>query len=257
MHEIGEDLYLRGANIAMSNMLYCCMPPFCGEQLTDRFLQSFAALMRERTEACAAAFFAAGHAVIDASTNERFKDTMRPFADPRLFNIWFDGIGPLALDPAIPSLFQHIHAWGTRKAERFRIIHDRSKPVLASQKNFEDMMAIGNEPSASIGYDRRKFKFPLRAESLEQGDSQEHPQLQIADLCAGAISHFFNCLEAGELDDLAVAFRDLGCTDWVVNSVTPSKDVTPKDLGTDSEDGINPIDPMVSHLRRRRGDQGQ
>lgn len=31
IHHIGGDLYERGANIAMSNLLYYCMPVFCGE----------------------------------------------------------------------------------------------------------------------------------------------------------------------------------------------------------------------------------
>ena len=79
---------------------------------------------------------------------------------------------------------------------------DRSKPVLASQQQFEEMMALGNEPSMLLGYDRRKFKFPLQAISLEQGDSLDHPQLQIADICPGGIAHFIKGREAGQLDDL-------------------------------------------------------
>lgn len=251
-HEMGEDMYLRGSNLAMSNMLYYCMPAFCGEETTDRFLRSFTDLMRRRTESHAAAFFKSGQAMLGASSSEEFKDYLRPFTDPRLFDVWFEGINPLALDPAIPALFQHINAWGIRKSERLRIIHDRSKPVLASQQDFENMMALGEEQSALIGYDRRQFQFPLRAESLEQGDSLEHPQLQLADLCAGAINHLFKCRETGELDDLATAIRDLGCIEWAINGVVPSPDVTPEALGTDSTDGINPIDPMVGYLHRRR-----
>ncbi|MDE2259898.1 MAG: DUF3800 domain-containing protein, partial [Betaproteobacteria bacterium] len=186
MHEMGEDLYRRGANIAMSNMLYYCMPAFCGEEKTDRFLQSFVDLMRSRTEAHAVAFFEAGSALVDASSNKDFKNDLRPFIEPELFNMWFDGIDQLALDPAIPALFQHINEWGKRKPDRFRVIHDGSKPVLASQDVFHSMMARDGESLTMVGYDRRKFKFPLRALSLEQGDSIEYPQIQVADLCAGA-----------------------------------------------------------------------
>ena len=251
-NEMGEDMYFRGYNLAMSNMLYYCMPAFCGEETTDHFLRSFTNLMRRRTESDAAVFFKSGQAMLEASCSEEFKDTLLPFTDRRLFDVWSEGINPLALDPAIPALFQHINAWGIRKSERFRVIHDRSKPVLASQQAFENMMALGEEQSALVGYDRRQFQFPLRSESLEQGDSLEHPQLQIADLCAGAINHLLKCRELGELDDLATAIRDLGCIEWVINGVIPSPDVTPEALGTDSTDGINPIHPMVGYLHRRR-----
>lgn len=252
IHETDGDLYLRGANLAMSNMLYYCMPTFCGELVTDRFLRSFTDLMRQRTEAHAAAFFREGQAMLEASSNEEFKVVLRPFTDPLVREVWFEGINPLALDPAIPALFQHINAWGIRKPDRFRVIHDRSKPVLASQQIFENMMAHNEEQSALIGYDRRQFKFPLRAESLEQGDSLEHPQLQLADLCAGAVSYFFKCREVGKLDELAMAICNLGCIEWAINMVVPSPDVTPEELGTNSEDGINPVDPLVAYLHNQR-----
>jgi len=251
IHEIGEDLYRRGANIAMSNMLYYCMPAFCGKELTDRFLQSFVDLMRNRSDVQADAFFVAGRAMVDASANEDFKGDLWPFTEQSLFDVWFEGINPMVLDPAIPALFQHINEWGKRKPDRFRVVHDGSKPVLASQEYFRSMMAINGEASELIGYDRRKFKFPLRAISLEQGNSEEHPQIQIADLCAGAINHFLKCREAGEMDDLAIMIRDLCCFDWAINGVFPNPEVTPKDLGTDSEDGVNPVDSMVDYLRQR------
>lgn len=251
-HQSGEDLYQRGANIAMSNMLYYCMPTFCGEDNTDRFLQSFVDLMRNRTEASARVFFDIGRDMVNASVNEKFKESLWLFTEPKLFNDWFEGINSLALDPAIPALFQHINAWGLRKQNRFRIIHDRSKPVLASQQVFESMMALDDESSSTIGYDRRQFKFPLRAESLEQGDSHVHPQLQLADICAGAFNHLFKCKETNKFDNLATIIHDLNCVEWEINGIMPSFDITPEELGTDSADGVNPIDPIAAYVNRRR-----
>ncbi len=251
IHNIGEDLYRRGANIAMSNMLYLCMPPFCGAHITDRFLRSFVELIRHRSGKHVGEFYAAGQAMLAASKNEDFKRDLFPFTEPRLFSQWFEGIGPHALDPAIPALFQHIATWGLRKPDRFRVIHDRSKPVLASQQQFEDMMALGDEPSALVGYDRRKFRFPLQAISLEQGDSLDHPQLQIADICAGGIAHFLKCRDAGVFDNLAAVVHKQ-CVGWVIDAVMPTTDISPEELGTDSEGGINPVDPVVDQLRRRK-----
>ena len=53
----------------------------------------------------------------------------------------------------------------------------------------------------------------------------------------------------GRLDDLAIAIRDLGCIEWVINGVVPSTDVTPQELGTDSEDACNPFDAIANYFR--------
>jgi hypothetical protein len=248
---IGEDLYKRGANIAMSNMLYYCMPAFCGVENTDRFLASFVSLMRFRRNEHVREFYAAGDAMLKASTDEQFRDSLFPFTDPRLFSTWFEGIGPLALDPAIPALFQHIAVWGVRKPDRFKVVHDNSKPILASQRQFEEMMAQSNEISMMVGYDRRKFNFPLQATALEQADSRDHPQLQIADICAGAMAHFVKCRETGQLDELASIVRD-HCLEWAIDAIMPTTDVSPQELGTDSDDGANPIESLVERVGPRR-----
>ncbi len=251
-HNMGFDLYQRGANIAMANVLYCCMPVFCGKEPTDRFLQSFVDLIRYRTDAHARAYFAAGTMMVDSSSDDDFKTDLYPFTDPRFFDSWFDVVGKMTLEPAIPALFQHINEWGKRKNSRFRVVHDRSKPVLASQGDFQSMMALTGEQSQQIGYDRRKLHFPLRATSLEQGDSSLLPQIQVADLCAGALNHFLKCQVDGRLDDLATAVRDVGCIEWVIDAVAPSTDVTPQGLGTDSADGVNPVDAIAEYFRAKR-----
>ena len=253
IHDIGGDLYEGGANIAMSNMLFCCTPVFCGEENTDLFLSSFVELVRKREAEHVAAFYAAGRVLVESSNNEDFKKDLFYFTEPRLFNKWFgQHINGLALDPAVPALFGHIATWGARKQSRFDIVHDSSKPILASQQTFESMMALSGEESENIGYDRRKFEFPLRASSLTQADSTAHPQLQIADLCAGVINHLCKCQLTNELDELANAALELGAVDWVVDGVMPSTDVTPEALGTTEVGGINPVDGVASYLVKRR-----
>ena len=251
INDIGEDLYKQGANIAMSNMLYYCMPTFCGVENTDKFLESFVNLMRHRSYADAIAFFDAGKTMIESCIEEKFKDDLRLFTDHSLFHHWFPYIGDASLEPAIPSLFQHINEWGRRKSDRFNVVHDSSKPVLASQETFENMMASYNESSELIGYDRRKYLFPLRAILLEQGDSINHPQIQIADICAGAINHYLKCREMNKMDHLAKMIHDTGCLKWMINGIYPTPDITPEDLGTNSEDGTNAADHLVDYLHEK------
>lgn len=251
-HKMGEDLYKRGANIGMANMLYYCLPVFCGGDVSNRFLQTFVKLIRDRTEADIQEYLKAGRELKQACKDAEFSEILFPFTTPEVFPIWFNSIGRNALDPAIPALFEHINAWGMRKADRFCVMHDQSKPILASEANFRAMMATTEEQSQSIGYDRRKFKFPLRAISLEQGDSSLNLQLQVADICAGAINHFLKHKVAATCDELADAIEQLGCPRWVINGLVPSTDVTPEELGTDQEDGTNPIEPITTYLASKK-----
>jgi hypothetical protein len=250
MHELDFDLYERGANIAMSNMLYYCMPAFCGKETTNRFLSAFVTLMRERTPESIDAYYAAGAEMVHQSTNADFRSDLTPLVEPRLFHAWFDGTGSFSLEPAIPALFQHVATWGNRKPGGFLVVHDASKPVLATKAQFKAMMAEANDHFRTVGYDRRKFTFPLRATELVQADSMVHPSIQVADICAGAVAHFMKARINNSLDDLAAFVRDKWL-DRVVDAVAPSTDVTPAELGTDAAGGINPVDPVVEYMASR------
>lgn len=251
-HKMGGNLYERGGNIAMANMLHCCMPVFCGQENTNRYLAAFVEFIRSPSAAHMEAFYEAGRIMLESSTNEDFKGDLLPFTTKELVDHWFgEHIDSLALDPAIPALFSHIASWGHRKADRFHVVHDSSKPILASQATFESMLALTGEDSELIGYDRRKIRFPLRALSLSQADSRHHPQLQVADLCAGLINHYFRCWTRGEFDKLATATKELKCLDWIFDAVLPTHDVTPEDLGTADKGGTDAVDAITCHLQRR------
>ena len=252
IHKIGGDLYERGGNIAMSNLLYYCMPTFCGQARTDAFLQAFVDLIRHGSAHTKDAFYRAGRQLVDASVNKDFKKDLMYFTEPALYDSWYHDFDWSALDPAIPALFHHIVVWGERKPSRFHVLHDHSKPILASAETFALMMAEPGEESRTIGTDRRTITFPLRATSLSQGDSIAFPQLQVADLCAGALNHFYKCHITDQSDDLSSAVEALGCLDWGSDFILPQPHVAPEALGTDGLGGTNSVEEIVRHLDGKR-----
>lgn len=255
VHHVGGDLYERGANIAMSNLLYYCMPTFCGEERTNVFLQAFVDLIRHGPEKHKDKFYLAGQQLIESSTSKKFKQDLMYFTEPALFDIWFHDFDWSALDPAIPALFHQVVEWGDRKADRFRILHDRSKPIIATADTFAKLMAGPGEELKTIGTDRRTITFPLRALTLSQGESTLHPQLQVADLCAGALNHFYKSYISERKDELSEAIEALGCLEWGKDFLFPQPHVTPADLGTDELGGCNSVDAMVSYMKAKRGSQ--
>lgn len=254
LHEQGDDLYENGGNLAASNMMAICLPVYCGESLTKDMLEAFVALVRFRQPEQVEQYVAAGQALLTACKDKQMRSFMQPFFARELIAEWLpsESVDHL-LDPAIPTLFQVIDTWGRRKTDRFEVIHDQSKPVLASEAQFHAMMAQANEASKQVGYDRRTFLYPLRATGLQMGDSTTYPQLQIADMCAGLTAHWLRHHQKDSRDELCKAFESANGPEWLLGCVGPSAHVTPQDLGTDSREGTNPVDPIVEHLRGKLG----
>ena len=251
LNRMGVDLYERGANLATANMIYTCAPVLSGEQEFDSMLEAFVDLARFRGLAHVTAYLDAGARLLQACHDKEMRGFLAGFFDPELVPVWLPSLPEHILDPAIPALFVLIDAWGKRKQERFSVVHDQSKTIVESVSYFESMMARANEQSALVGYDRRKFLFPLRATGLAMGDSKTYPQLQIADICAGATAHFMTCRLTGKQDPLMDLLEQSMCIEWSIDGLFGTADVTPEALGTDGGGGSNPVDPLA--LRARAG----
>lgn len=75
----------------MSNLLYYCMPAFCGQARTDAFLQAFADLIRHGSAEAKDAFYHVGQQLVGASVNEGFKEDLIYFTEPALYDSWYHG----------------------------------------------------------------------------------------------------------------------------------------------------------------------
>lgn len=250
-HASGIDLYERGANLALSNLHYFVSPVFCGQGRFDEFLKSFVDMIRRPSVETKGRFFRAARNMYEGCSNEGHKSSFAPYiyAERHIDDI-LDGVTFLALDPAIPSFFVHCTEWGAQVGGPFHTIHDASKPMAAEKATFEAMMDPKIEP-AVIGYDRRKFEFPLKATGVTFADSRDHPALQLADVVAGATAHWASSLARGQQDEFAGALDAVGIRRFAFDALWPSPDVTPEALGTEEIGGVNAIEHMTNALARR------
>ncbi len=185
LHEAGIDLYDNDAHVGLVNLWY-----FAGHYLLphghwDRLLRAFVAAMRQRTPAAYLAFDRTLTAAAAAAPPEdRDFVTGILLARGRLdefIGVYDDND---VFDPAADVFIALINYWMAQVTDSFAVTHDRSKPMVKSEKRLRTMMT----PVASriIGYGARQTELPLRISSLDFGDSADHPQLQLADLVAGA-----------------------------------------------------------------------
>lgn len=251
-HESGIDLYERGANIALANLHFYVTPAFCGQDRFDAFLSTFVAMVRTPTAASKAAFFASVYALYENCRSEQHKSSFGPYlyAEHCIDEI-LDGVTYIALDPAIGALFHQLSVWGSQLGTPFSAVHDASKPIAAERETFQALMDAHAQPEM-VGYDRRKFEFPLRATTLTFGDSRDLPQLQVSDLLAGAMSHFAAATANGSQDEFTRQMEAAGVERFTIHTLWPQPEVTPQALGTEEVGGTNAVDTMMKALRQRR-----
>ncbi len=251
-HQFGQDLYRQGRNIAMSNLIITCFPVFLGRAVFDEFLSAFVRMLKEQTDSAIQDFYLVTERI---SKNEHLRDLSDIFVPLRLSRGQISSILALndasSLDPAIPSFFNHCVEWGKGDAE-FEVVHDSSKPIKLYIDVFNAFMSkdVG---SITAGYDRRKFSLPLRSTGIQFADSKNYPQIQVADLVAGATAGFFNARARQESDEFIEALGTSGLVDMVKNIVWPDSDVSPETLGTNEPDGTNPANEASKFLSRRNG----
>ena len=252
-HGDGVDLYRDGANIALSNLHFFCMPTFCGKASTEIFLRSFLSLIREQTAGAVRRFLHAASALYDNSSDAQYATVLSSilYSQKSIKHI-LANVDKNDLDPAIPALFEHCVFWGEQFAGPFDLLHDDSKTILQEKGFLEKFMSRGEQEHV-IGYDRRKHVFPLRARHLQFARSADDARLQVVDMIASAGTYwmgglitppshkeFWEEISTGVLKDL------------VLGALWPIPEVTPKGLETEHGGGINAVNHMADFLRNYR-----
>jgi hypothetical protein len=251
-HEDGIDLYEQGGNIALSNLIFVTTPIFCGQERFQNFLDSFVLMIRNKDKASIDKFFYNAWQLYHFSIDEEHRSVLAPFliAERSIHKI-LESIDFLSLDPAIPSFFNHCVAWGDQYGVEFDVLHDESKPLYAER---ETLLAFMDKsmPYTEVGYDRRKFCFPLKALNLNFGDSKQFLQLQMADLIASASAYLFVCRANDAMDAFARNLEiEANLDRFAINALWPSKDVTPEELGTNQVGGINAVNFIAEALSKK------
>jgi len=249
-HRDGLDLYERGANIALANLHFFATRRISNPKFFSAMLTSFVDMVRHPRRDTIERFYYWARRVYE-SMPEKHRIVLGPIlaSGPMIREILANN-EPRSIDPAVSNAILHCSLWGDRFREEFDVVHDRSKPVYAERAGIEKFMDRTVEPKV-IGYDRRKFSFPLRARSLTFADSHQVPQLQVSDLVAGALAaHAVNKI-SGKDAELAKTLEDAGIMRFIANILWPSPEVDPKKLGTEEVGGINPVEYIAEHMEQR------
>ena len=241
LYLMGEDLYIDGRNIALSNMLHYCLPSFCDKEIVQSMYKSFVVMIREQSQENIDNFYYNLERVKESSSNEGFKgDIDLIIATKNCIHDALNGVDKFSLDPSIPALFSHCAQWGSAYPQGFHIIHDDSHSIEKQRMLFAQFMDW-TQDDVELGYDRRKYSLPLKGKSLKFASSKDYTQIQVADIIASSFSYWAAGVCRGETEDyLFLELNKLNFDRFVGNNkIWPTMDVTPEDLGTVHDGGLN------------------
>lgn len=241
MYLMGEDLYLNGRNISLANMLYYCLPSFCDKDLVNSMYKSFVVMIRDQSQENIDEFYNILERVKESSSSESFKENIDLIIFTKhCIHDALDGVDKFYLDPSIPALFSHCAQWGNTYPQGFHIIHDDSHSIEKQRLLFAQFMDW-TQGDVELGYDRRKFNLPLKGKSLKFASSEEHSQIQVADIIASSFSYWAAGVSRGESEDyLFLELNKLNLDRFIGhNKIWPTMDITPEELGTVHNGGLN------------------
>lgn len=251
MHLAGKDLYINGRNIALSNMLYYCLPVFCDEKLVRDMYESFVSMIRTQSEEDITRFYSDVENLKRSCREKSFERNINLILDTKLcVHDALNGIDKNALDPSIPALFSQCVRWGDEYSKGFHIVHDNSH-CIEKQTLLFSLFMDWTQNETTYGYDRRKFNLPLKGKSLKFANSEEYTQIQVADIIASSFSYWAAGVSRGETEDyLFLELNKLNLDRFIGhNKIWPTMDFTPEELGTIHDGGINAADHIPSFLK--------
>jgi hypothetical protein len=232
-HRDGFNLYERGANIALTNVSYITLGATLGVEGRRELLRRFQVMQRDRTEFAYASFW---DFLYEAVNKHRLIEDVLVgliVAERELGWKHLQELPTDLLDLGEYGLLETVGFWRFQyPGAQLTLIHDTSKMIQRNRKKWEAVLDPTN-PSATVGQDRRTIEFPLPVRGLHLAESQNHPQLQIADLVAGGAAALMSARARVKMTPYSEGLMRLGLLEAIAGGVWPSAMISPEELETE------------------------
>jgi len=249
MHECGLDAYEGEFVQSLARLIH-----FSGEHAFPsgvwvKLLEAWGQAMRERNDATYAAYdMLVGEA--ESCYKEQFLigpwifSTRGTLAD-RLASY----TSSTAFDPATDSFVSLVANYMSIKDGWFSVIHDTSKPLQETMGLLRQLMAPDASP-VQIGHPGRRMELPLRVKRITFANSASQPQLQLADIVAGATADFLSAMIGYKTrESYHDELENSGLAELLVGVVAAeATEATTQVARPDEQSGISLADGMAGFL---------
>lgn len=251
LHQDGIDLYEKGANIGMCNLMYLTFTSVGGHSFFNSVLTSFQEMMRDRTPQTYNAFWRVLNLHFNSAPHQVLQDVLLWLIDGerRLGYRHLLDLPKGAMDIALTTAAGTVNHWRKQTMERFEVVHDESSS-MAKDKWLWDQLTSPAIEAATVGYDRRRFwSFPLGVASTEFRRSIDLLQLQLADIVAGSTAEWCDSKHTEIRSQYTDSLEEAGIADLIFDGICPSTEVTPEELGTDGASIGSVLDFVSSNIK--------
>lgn len=243
-YEDGIDLYDRGANIGLANLLFYTLPVFGGVDFLNILLKNFQDMMRSRTTESYDAFFEP----ILLQKYSQDLDELLNFFRMSHFKFGYELLETRDhLDIAVSLTLVLMSSWQQSLNDDIVLIHDNSS-AMAKERKIWDVIVDPNLTEIEVGYDRRKTQFPIRVIRTCPEDSKNWAGLQLVDILSGAFTRCARWLSEGQNtdDEFGKDLTEIMGESFTCFPIAPEKKFTPDQLGTTGSNAFPPHDHLVS-----------
>jgi hypothetical protein len=246
-----------GANLGLANLLHAVTPSFCGADAFAEMQRRFVVMARGKNPDTVEAFFSHVAAMRALNRHPGFDNTLEMLLATRaVVDNAIDDKEIVLLDPAVPAFFDLASQWTAELNTPFAIAHDQSKPIAHERDRLEIIMTSA-EPGREFEGPGPRRQLPLLATGVRFADSQSVPQIQLADLIAGALATVYRAAARRQRDEFAIALQDTRIGEIAGDLVWPTTAVSPQEYGTGrSGAALDYTLDLAERERKRRGLEG-
>lgn len=247
----GLDLYKKGLNLSYANTIYYLGKSEWDKNLYEMFLEDFQIMIREKTKESIENFYLSTR-ILENSIEEKYqKEILEPVLESELYiDSILNSIRKYSIDLTLPSITLLADSWYKETNQALEIVHDDSKQV-EFWKNLIYYLSKGNE-KVEVGYDYRKMTYPLSIDSVNLESSKNVIQIQLSDLFASSLAYCVKRIHIDKVTDDEFANNIMKSKIGSINTipVMPSSKITPEQLKTEDDSGINPLDYLASKFMK-------
>ncbi len=252
----GLDLYKKGLNLTYSNSIYSYGKDVWNKDLNEMFLTNFQNMIREKSKESIEIFYSTAKQ-LQNSVEKNHKKILQPVIDSEEYiESILNSIKKYSIDLTLPSITRLADLWYKETNEALEIVHDDSKQVEFWKNLIYFMSNMLGTEKVEVGYDYRKMTYPLSIDSVELEASKDVIQIQLADLIASSLAYCVKKIHIDKTLDDEFANEILKSKIANIKSypIMPSDKLTPKQLGTEDDRGINPLDYLASKTLENKED---
>jgi len=257
-HEDGVNFYEDDAASAFANLLYYVLPAIGGEDFYEGLLQRFQNMLRVLDRKSYDRFF---QPLFEEKYPDEIDQLLWAFRACHLnigydllrrIKISYDLIGLAStgpLDVGLTSTLGLMMKWRAQLSGHITLIHDDSSR-MANDERIWKALVNPNAPAAVFGDDQRRWVFPNVIEETLLECSRDWNGLQLADVLAGATTHWAKWIIEGKkledeyarnLDAVVPLLLDDADTIW------PTLDFTPRE-GFDGSSSLDYFSQLLMDM---------